>query len=93
MESHESISSNHLLHVKKDHRIPLDSNIIVNSYHHQAIKVLAESLDVIAAHEDGIIEMVYHRDLPIFSVQWHPEMAPNDPISKIVFDTFINLIP
>jgi len=93
MEGHESISSNHLLHVKKDHRVPLDSNIIVNSYHHQAIKDLAKSLDVIATHEDGIIEMVYHRDLPIFSVQWHPEMAPNDPISKIVFDTFISLIP
>jgi len=93
IEGHESLKYNHELIVKQDSRIPLDSKIVVNSFHHQAIKDLAQSLDVLAVHEDGIIEMVYHKELPIFSVQWHPEMIPNDPISKIVFDAFINLIP
>jgi putative glutamine amidotransferase len=93
MEGHESSKDSHLLLVKKDKRISLDSKITVNSYHHQAIKDLAKSLDVLATHEDGTIEMVYHKELPIFSVQWHPEMTPDDPISKIVFDTFVHLIP
>lgn len=93
MEGHESSKDSHLLLVKKDKRISFDSKITVNSYHHQAIKDLAKSLDVLATHEDGTIEMVYHKELPIFSVQWHPEMIPNDPVSKIVFDTFVRLIP
>jgi putative glutamine amidotransferase len=90
---HESLKYDHLLFVKEDQRISFTPIITVNSFHHQAIKDLASSLDVLATHQDGTIEMVYHKHLPIFSVQWHPEMIPNDPISKIVFDTFIKLIP
>ena len=93
LESHESLKYDHLLFAKKDPRFLVDQKIIVNSFHHQAIKDLASSLDVLATHEDGTIEMVYHKELPMFSVQWHPEMIPNDPISKKVFDTFIQLIP
>ncbi len=93
LESHESLKYDHLLFAKKDPRFMVEEKILVNSFHHQAIKDLASSLDVLATHEDGTIEMVYHKELPIFSVQWHPEMIPNDPISKKVFDTFIQLIP
>lgn len=92
MKGHGSVKENHLLRTKKDSRFEVDSMIAVNSYHHQAIKDLAQSLDVLATHEDGTIEMVYHKELPIFSVQWHPEITPSDPISQKVFDTFISLI-
>ncbi len=92
MKGHGSIKDNHIIHMTKDARFDVDSTITVNSYHHQAIKDLASSLDALGIHEDGTIEMVYHKELPIFAVQWHPEMTPSDPISQKIFDTFIKLI-
>ncbi len=48
----------------------------VNSYHHQAIKDLAEPLAAVAHASDGVIEAVEARDLSkrwIVGVQWHAE--------------------
>ena len=48
----------------------------VNSYHHQAIKDLAEPFEVVARSVDGIVEAIEHRDLSerwIVAVQWHAE--------------------
>lgn len=46
----------------------------VNSYHHQAIKTLADGLHVEAISEDGLIEAVsYPGKKFILAVQWHPE--------------------
>ena len=46
----------------------------VNSYHHQAIRVLGDGLEVMAVSEDGLVEAVY---MPakkfVWAVQWHPE--------------------
>lgn len=51
---------------------------VVNSAHHQAIKVLGEGLEILQCAPDGIIEAVAHRELPIFAVQWHPERESFD---------------
>lgn len=48
----------------------------VNSYHHQAVKELAEDLVVSAYSSDGIVEAVESRNLSsrwIVAVQWHAE--------------------
>lgn len=45
----------------------------VNSNHHQAIAQLGEELIPIQWADDGIIEAVCHKSLPIWGVQWHPE--------------------
>ena len=48
----------------------------VNSYHHQAIKDLAEPLAAVAHASDGVIEAVESRDLSrrwLVGVQWHAE--------------------
>jgi putative glutamine amidotransferase len=48
---------------------------IVNSIHHQAIKMLGRDLNVEAvSSEDGLIEAVRYRRAPfVMGVQWHPE--------------------
>lgn len=48
----------------------------VNSYHHQAIKVLADEARPMAISEDGLVEAIYvpHKKY-IWAVQWHPEFA------------------
>lgn len=52
--------------------------IEVNSFHHQGIDVLAESLRPMAIAEDDLIEAVYHPGLTHgMAVQWHPEMLAN----------------
>ena len=45
----------------------------VNSAHHQAVWRLGTGLQVFACAEDGTVEAVGHRTLPVFAVQWHPE--------------------
>lgn len=47
---------------------------IVNSSHHQAIKMPGERLEIFCKSEDGIVEGFYLKEHPFFvGVQWHPE--------------------
>ncbi len=41
---------------------------------------------------DGTVEGIKHRDLPIFSVQYHPEASPGPGDSVYLFDAFYNLV-
>lgn len=58
-------------------------NIIVNSFHHQAVKDIATGFKGTATAPDGIneaMEALHNSGKEIFSVQWHPErmvMASN----------------
>ncbi|QIN78276.1 gamma-glutamyl-gamma-aminobutyrate hydrolase family protein [Rubrobacter marinus] len=48
----------------------------VNSYHHQAVKDLAEPFRAVGRSVDGIVEAIEHRNLSerwIVAVQWHAE--------------------
>lgn len=45
----------------------------VNSRHHQCVEYPGPELSVMAEADDGIIEAVAHRNLPVVGVQWHPE--------------------
>jgi len=58
-------------------RLPIfeDSELGVNSFHHQAIRDLARGLIPVAYSPDGLIEAVsYAADPSVFAVQWHPEL-------------------
>jgi len=52
--------------------------ITVNSAHHQAIEVLGDNLVVDMVSNDGIIEAIHHKTLPIIAYQFHPERLQND---------------
>ena len=59
--------------------------IEVNSLHHQSIDTVGKNFRISAVSDDGIIEGIEHRDLPVIAVQWHPEMLDtrnSDPIFK-----------
>ncbi|MDD3271177.1 MAG: gamma-glutamyl-gamma-aminobutyrate hydrolase family protein [Syntrophomonadaceae bacterium] len=55
-------------------RITKESEIRVNSFHHQAVEHLGAGMGVSALAPDGIIEAIENREAPfILGVQWHPE--------------------
>lgn len=63
----------------------------VNSYHHQAVKLLAPNLRPMAYSADGLVEAVW---LPsarfLWAVQWHPEFSyRTDADSRNLFECFI----
>lgn len=45
----------------------------MSSAHHQCVDRLADGMIVAARADDGVIEAIEHRYLPILGVQWHPE--------------------
>lgn len=70
-----------------------EEKIAVNSFHHQAINVLAETLDVAAKSSDGIVEAVVHETMPFcIAVQWHPEeqAIAGDETAKKLFTAFVS---
>lgn len=47
---------------------------IINSAHHQSVKLLGEGLRAIQwCPEDRCVEALVHETLPVIGVQWHPE--------------------
>lgn len=63
----------------------------VNSYHNQACKVLTQEseLKVLVQSEDGVIEAVRHKVLPILGIMWHPERE--DVYRRVDIDIVKNL--
>lgn len=61
---------------------------IVNSAHHQAIKHLGRELRAVQWSPDGVIEAAFHRTLPIWGIQWHPERLPPGGLGERLFALF-----
>ncbi|WP_409022318.1 gamma-glutamyl-gamma-aminobutyrate hydrolase family protein [Dellaglioa sp. P0083] len=69
------------------------STLRVNTYHHQAINRLGDSLTAIATSSDGLIEGISSNDGLILGVQWHPEMSYiKEPSDLAIFKWLINKI-
>ncbi|MDR3316186.1 MAG: gamma-glutamyl-gamma-aminobutyrate hydrolase family protein [Coriobacteriales bacterium] len=69
------------------------SELLVNSYHHQGIKALAEPLQPLATAPDGLIEAITFPGHPfLVGVQWHPELLVDTPHSISLFKAFIEAV-
>jgi putative glutamine amidotransferase len=72
------------------YRIVNKKQLHINSFHHQAVKQLAEGIRANAHTECGLIEGIeMHGKAPVLGVQWHPEMmASTDPTMLNLFKYF-----
>jgi putative glutamine amidotransferase len=67
-------------------------SIPVNTHHHQGLEDVAPTLDPVGWSEDGVLEVVTHKEQSwVLGVQWHPEaMAPVDASQLAIFEAFID---
>lgn len=67
--------------------------VVVNSFHHQAIKKLGRDLKIVAKSQDGIIEAVEHtKDPMVMGIQFHPEFPEHNKKFYKVFKYFVENI-
>ncbi|MDD5434046.1 MAG: gamma-glutamyl-gamma-aminobutyrate hydrolase family protein [Nitrospira sp.] len=85
-----SIKENTLLH--RILGIPGPSgDIVIQSGHHQAVKVVGKGLVVSAVSSDGVIEAIESPDYPFLAgVQWHPEREAGSEYTKKLFNAFVS---
>ncbi len=71
----------------------IGEKINVNSFHNKGInnKTISEDLSSFAKSQDGLIEGIYHKNLPIAGIFWHPEReSPNESANKEIIKAFAN---
>lgn len=73
----------------------LPQQLLVNSFHHQAVKTVAPGFTVAAMAKDGVIEAIECMENGCFiGVQWHPEMMAvhGDKAMQSLFLAFMNQV-
>jgi len=85
----------HSVNIKRDsplHELLKKDTLQVNSYHHQAVRELAQGLDVMAVSEDGLVEAVRIEGQRFaWALQWHPEFSyKTDDDSMKIFSAFVS---
>lgn len=74
------------------HQISGSQRYKVNSFHHQALRKVAEGFEVTARASDGIIEAFESKNHKfVLGVQWHPEnlLKKDDLYAQKLFQAFI----
>jgi len=73
-----------------------DQSHITSQNHGYAVKaesVILKGMEITHTNlNDGTVEGMKHRSLPVFSVQYHPEASPGPNDSSYLFDRFIELM-
>ena len=89
---HRGIANDHLAKAIKNDVLAFNEDLVINSYHHQAVRDVAPNMKAIAFHQDGTIEAIVHDTLPIIGVQWHPEKLMGTHETTVIFDKFFELL-
>jgi len=86
-------SNEHLVTILPDSRlfkITGQTEITVNSAHHQILRRIPSGLRAVAYASDGVVEALEGTDdFYIQTLQWHPEVEPVDENSQAIFRDFI----
>jgi putative glutamine amidotransferase len=71
--------------------LPLDTELQVNSSHHQAAATVGDGLRAVAKAPDGVIEALEgtSADHFVLAVQWHPERSLEQETSRAIFRALI----
>lgn len=87
------VGSSHPITPAENCPLPLASRAVVNSFHNYGFYVQSIKGDFSAAAlaEDGTVEAVYHRQLPIWGVMWHPEKGPTDEDDDVLIRALFGL--
>jgi len=84
----------HTVYLEKGSRLEsilCETEVEVNSMHHQGIKRISSPLRSVAHAPDGLVEAVELMDYPFgIAVQWHPEWLPDQIVSQRLFRAFID---
>ena len=63
---------------------------ITSQNHGYYVATLPENMEIThVSMNDGTVEGMKHKELPIFSVQFHPEACPGPKDSEYIFDEFM----
>ena len=94
VEDEDRDASAHLVRLTDDSRLARvfgRTEMVVNSFHHQALREVAPDLVVTGHAPDGVIEAAEHVSHPFcIAVQWHPENPiGNDPGMEHLFAAFV----
>lgn len=86
----------HQVHISSDSRLQKilkESKLLVNSFHHQAVGVVAPGGSVCATSSDEVIEAVdYFPEYNALGVQWHPEAlaCEGESAHRYLFDHLVS---
>ena len=76
--------------VSKAGEILGETDLSVNSLHHQGVKDIADTLEPVAYAPDGLVEAVELPNHPFgIAVQWHPEWLTDQPATQRLFRAFV----
>lgn len=91
---HSMVNGRDRLHRVRSAPSPLPplagERMTVNSAHHQAADRLGTGLEPVQWAEDGVVEALRHRRLPVWAVQWHPERLEESNAGRRLFDAFVS---
>ena len=69
----------------------INNRVHITSLNHgYYVATLPENMEIThVSMNDGTVEGMKHKELPIFSVQFHPEACPGPKDSEYIFDEFM----
>lgn len=78
LQGHSPELVTHLVDIEEGsqlHELMGENHVMVNTFHHQAVRELGQGFKATAFSADGIVEAIEHEEHPFYlGVQWHPEM-------------------